>query len=127
MIDLPQEMRDMLVEQLDEYLEGIEDEVDPEDLAQYVVDSVCEAAQESEVEQADDIIGLLENSGDLDASLLDMLTEQFEQHDLESIVAEDILGTLEKICEIEWGDEDDEMFGVDEMGEELGYDEGDEY
>ena len=127
MIDLPQEMRDMLVEQLDEYFEGMEDVPEASEVAAYVVDLVQESAQECEVEQADDIVGLLESSGDLEASLTDMLSEHLENLDLEALSAEDVVGVVEKICEIEWGSEDDEMFGVDELDEELGYDESDDY
>ena len=127
MIDLPQEMRDMLVEQLDEYFEGLEEEMDPEEIASYVVDLLQEAAQECEVEQADDIVGLLESSGDLEASLLDMLSEHLENQDLDLISADEVVGVVEKLCEIEWGVEEDEIFGVDELDEELAYDENDDY
>jgi len=127
MIDLPHEMRDMLVEQLDEYMEALEEEMAAEEVASYMVDLLQEAAQECEVEQADDIVGLLESSGDLEATLAEMLTEHLENQDLDLVSPEEIVAVVEKLCEIEWGSDEDEMFGVDELDDELGFDENDEY
>ena len=71
-------------------------------------------AEEYGLEQAEDIVGFLESSGDLEAPLLELLTEALEGEELDLVDAEDVVGQLEKICDIEWTDEDD-LLGVDEL------------
>ena len=115
MIELPQEMRDILAEQLEEFLEESLDGLDAETLVQSMLDLLQEVTEEYGLEQADDIIGYLENSGDLDAPLLDVLIEDLENEDLLQLDAEELLTTLEKMCEIEWLDVDEGLFGVDQL------------
>ena len=122
MIDLPQEMRALLVEQLDEILEAAAGSLDPESLAQEIVDHIQAAGDECEVEAAEDIVAALETSGDLDASLSELLTEQLEQEDLDDLTGEDLVTMVEKVCEIEWSDEDADAYGVEELDDELDFD-----
>ncbi|MBN1337017.1 MAG: hypothetical protein JXB39_13750 [Deltaproteobacteria bacterium] len=122
MIDLPQEMRDLLVEQLDEYIEGAAGSLEPESLAQEIVDRIQGVGEDCEVEAVEDIVAALETSGDLDASLMELLTEQLEQEDLEDLTGEDLVAMVEKVCEIEWSDEDAGTYGVEELDDELDFD-----
>lgn len=117
MIDLPQEMRDLLVEQLDEYLSGQGEGAGPEDVAHHIIETFQELAEEYTVisDPDDDILGFLENSGDLDSSLLDVLVEQLETEDLTVVQGEDLVELVERTCEIEWLDEQDALLGVDEL------------
>ena len=114
MIELPQEVRDLLMEQLDEYIEEVVNSPDAEELAQVVVEKLPELAEELELEfdKGDDIIGYLEIAGDLEAPFQDMLMEQLEMLDQDNITAEDVLVTMERLCEIDWMREDDEIYDM---------------
>jgi hypothetical protein len=108
MIHLPDEMRDILVEQLDDFLESNDEaDADLEDLASGVVEVIQSAAAEIDYRQAEDIAALLESSGDLDTSLSDILSEQFDRAYADGMTGEELVSFLEKACEIEW-DEDGE-------------------
>lgn len=122
MIDLPQEMRDLLVEQLDEYIEGATGSVEPDTLAQHVVDLLQTVADEVELEMSEDLVAALETSGDLDAPLVDLLSDQIEGDDLEEVSGEDLVVMLEKLCDVEWSDEEVDSYGVEELDEELDFD-----
>ncbi len=123
MIDLPQEYRDLLEEQLDEYLEGAEDKDDAASMVQDIVELLQTAAVECEVDvQGGDVVAYLETESELEDGLFDLLLEELEEEDLEDFTGEDLITLIEKIVEIEWVDEDEESFGVDELDEDLGFD-----
>jgi hypothetical protein len=123
MIELPQEYRDLLEEQLDEYLEANDDTSDAAAMVQDIVELMQRVCDECEVEvPGNDIVAFMENEGELEDGLFDMLLEELEEEDLEDISGEDLLTLLEKIVEIEWMDEDEESFGVEELDEDLGFD-----
>src|SRR5687767_5690096 len=81
MIQLPHEMRDTLVEQLDEYLDAQSAAPDGKVVAAYVVDLIGSVAEELKVDDADEVLVKMETSGELDASLLELLEEEFESND----------------------------------------------
>lgn len=108
MIQLPHEMRDHLVEQLDEYLDAASGAPDPETIASYVVELVGTVAEELKVDDGDEIILKLESSGELDASLLELLEEEFESNDEFEYTGEEIVSLVEKVCEVEWKTKDDD-------------------
>lgn len=108
MMQLPHELRDTVVEQLDEYLETQNGTPDAEALAAFVVDLLGAAAEDLKIDDADDIVLKLETSGELEASLLELLEEHFESSEDTEIIAEDILSLIEKVCDVEWTTKDDE-------------------
>ncbi len=107
MIQLPHEMRDHLVEQLDEYLEAHTGTPDGEIVAAYVIDLIGSVAEELKVNDADEITLKLESSGELDASLQELLEEEFESNEELEYTGEEIVTLIEKVCEIEWTTADD--------------------
>ncbi|MSP56597.1 MAG: hypothetical protein EXR69_13510 [Myxococcales bacterium] len=108
MMQLPHELRDTVVEQLDEYLESQNGTPDAEAVAAFVIDLLGTAAEELKLPDADDIIVKMETSGELDASLLELLEEHFESSEDLDLTAEDILALIEKVCDVEWTTKDDE-------------------
>jgi hypothetical protein len=108
MMQLPHELRDTVVEQLDEYLESQNGTPDAEALAAFVVELLGTASEDLKIDDADDIVLKLETSGELEASLLELLEEHFESSEDTEIVAEDILSLIEKVCDVEWTTKDDE-------------------
>jgi len=108
MMQLPHELRDTVVEQLDDYLETQNGTPDAEALAAFVVDLLGAAAEDLKIDDADDIVLKLETSGELEASLLELLEEHFESSEDTEVIAEDILSLIEKVCDVEWTTKDDE-------------------
>lgn len=108
MMQLPHELRDTVVEQLDEYLESQNGTPDAEAVAAFVVDLLGSAAEDLKLEDADDIVLKMETSGELEASLLELLEEHFESSEDMEFTAEDILALIEKVCDVEWTTKDDE-------------------
>ncbi len=108
MMQLPHELRDTVVEQLDEYLESQNGTPDAEAVAAFVVDLLGTAAEELKLPDADDIIVKMETSGELEASLLELLEEHFESSEDLELTAEDILALIEKVCDVEWTTKDDD-------------------
>ncbi len=129
MIQLPHEMRDTLVEQLDEYLDAQTGSPDPETVAAYVIEQIGTAAEEMKIDDCDEIILKLESSGELEASLLELLEEEFESNDEFEFTGEEVVSLLEKLCDLEWaaGDDDDidddDDDDTDDFFEEFGSDE----
>jgi hypothetical protein len=123
MISLPQEYRDLLLEQLDEYLESADDTGDAAGMVQDIIELLQSAADECDVDVAGgDIVAFMENEGEIEDGLFDILLDELEEEDLEDFSGEDLIVLLEKIVEIEWVDEDEESFGVEELDEDLGFD-----
>ena len=130
MMQLPHEMRDTLVEQLDEYLEAQTGSPEPEAVSVHVIELLVSVAEEMKLPDSDELILKLESSGEMDASLIELLEEAFESDEEFEYNGEEIVGLLEKICELEWtvkdedaveeeDDDDDDPDGFfDEIGGE---------
>lgn len=90
MMQLPHEMRDTLVEQLDEYLEG-QGGADGEAVAAFVIELIGTVADDLKVDDPDEVLLKMESSGELEASLLELLEEEFESNDEFEYSGEEIL------------------------------------
>ena len=122
LIDLPQEFQVLLVEQLDEYLESAEGSTDAATMVQDLLELLQTVADQSEADvPGKDIVAYIENESELDDGLFDLLLEEFEEEDLEDFTGEGLLAIFEKIVEVEWIDEDEGSLGVEELDEELGF------
>ena len=128
MMQLPSDMRDTLVEQLDEYLDAHASSPDAEAVASYVVELIGTVAEELKLDDADEIILKLESSGELEAGLSEVLEEEFESNDEFEFTGEEVVSLLEKLCDLEWAagdddDVDDDDDDTDDFFEEFGSDE----
>lgn len=108
MMQLPHEMRDTLVEQLDEYFDAQSGAPDGETVASYVIEVIGTVAEEMKLDDGVEIILKLESSGEMDASLLELLEEEFESNDEFEYTGEEIISLVEKVCEVEWTTKDEE-------------------
>lgn len=107
MISLPHDMRDNLVEHLDEYLEAHSASPDGEAIAAYVIELLGTVAEEFKVPDADEIVLKLESSGELEATLQEVLEEEFESNEEMEYTGEEIVTLIEKACEVEWATAED--------------------
>ncbi len=122
MIDLPQEYQVLLIEQLEVYLEGAADEADAETVVHDLLELLQRVADKNDITvPGGDIVAYLESEGELDDGLFDLLLEELEEEDLEDFTGEDVLTLIEKIFEINWIDEDEESMGVEELDDELDF------
>ncbi len=118
MVELPQEMRELLVERLDDFISELTDTSDTESIALSIVRTIEAIADEVEYEKADEVISRLEASGELEGSLLEVLEEHLSAEDEFDFSGEDLTSLIEKICEIEWADlEDDKEDDIDDFFE----------
>lgn len=124
MIELPQEYQDLLAEQLDEYLATIASSAETGAIVHDMLALLQAAADECEIEiPGGDIVAWFEADSELEESLHDLLAEELEDEDLEDMTGEDVIALMEKFVEIEWVDEDEESYGVEELDEELDFEE----
>jgi hypothetical protein len=107
MIELPQKMREALIEQIESYIES-SGGGDPEALAEYSVQAIQSAAELTQVADGTDIISQLEASGELEGGLDEVLQEAVENAGDVELTAEEVIGIVERLCEIEWVTPDDE-------------------
>lgn len=118
MIQLPHDMRDTLVEQLDEYLEAHPGSPDGEVVAAYVIELLGTVAEELKVEESEEIVLKLESSGELEASLQELLEEEFESNEELEYTGEEIVSLIEKVCDVEWTTADDDDADEDDDDED---------
>ena len=122
MIELPQEFRDLLEEKLDEYLDTTDNTGGAASMVRDIVEHLQKVGEECEIEVPNgDMIAYIETEGDLDDGLFDLLLEELEEEDLEDFTGDDLLTVMEKLVEIEWADGDEESLGVEELDEDLGF------
>ena len=117
-MELPQSLRDSLVEELDEYLDALGSDPSAEAVANYVIELLEAFADE---EGLDDLLVDLEESGELDEPLVELLEAEMESNDEFEYTGEEIVSLLEAMCAIEWGaggeddEEDDEEDDFDDL------------
>lgn len=107
-MQLPHEMRDTLVEQLDEYFDAQSGAPDGETVAAYVIELIGTVAEEMKIDDGVEIILKLESSGEMEASLIELLEEEFESNDEFEYTGEEIVSLMEKVCEVEWTTKDED-------------------
>jgi len=118
-VELPQSVRDNMIEELDEYLDAIATP-DPEALTAFVVE-LLEAAGEELV--IDDIIGQLEEDGALEDSFSATVEEEMRSNDAFLYTGEEIASLLERLCDIEWSEGVDD----DDFDDEFDDDDDDDF
>lgn len=115
-MQLPNSMRDNMVDDLDEYLEAVSASPDTEAISNYVIELLETYA---ETEGVDDVVAALEEGASLDNPLAETLEEEMSSNDEFEYTGEEIISLLERLCEIEWVEsEDDEEDDDDEEEEE---------
>jgi hypothetical protein len=118
-------MRDHMVEDLDEYLDAVSAAPDAEAISNYVIELLETYAED---EGIDDVVAALEEAAALDSTLSETLEEEMSSNDEFEFTGEEILSLLERMCDIEWieGEDDDEGTDGGDEEEDETEDEGNE-
>ena len=103
MIELPGSLRDVIIERIDEEIETTGADA-PEGWIACFLAGLDVAAEELDEELGENLITRLEESGELEQSLVDELEEQFE--DLEMPSGDDLMRVVDTVCEVAWINED---------------------
>jgi hypothetical protein len=119
MLELPKTMRDLLVEQLDEYCENLDSSSDTESIAESVIEHIEGVSQEVGGVNGEEVLGQLEASGELEASMVEFLEDAFASEPAFIYAGEEIVTLLEKACEIEWIDQGEEEDGAGLFGDPI--------
>ena len=98
-MQLPNSMREALVDELDEYLEAFSAEPDSEAVAAFVVELLESFAED---ESIDDVIHRLEESGELEGALAETLESEMSSNDEFEYTGEEVVSLLERLTGIEW-------------------------
>ena len=98
---LDTEFRDNLVDELDELLDAYGDAPDPEPIATFLIEQLEMYADE---EGIDDILIQLEEAGELEAPMKEVLESEMSSNDEFEFTGEEIVSLLERLCNIEWAD-----------------------
>ncbi len=109
-VNLPTSFRDGLNESLDDYLENFSATPDAEAVANYVIEELEVWADD---EGVDDIILKLEESGALESPFVEVFEEEMSSNDEFTFTGEEIISLLERMCGVEWVEDDDFDLGDD--------------
>jgi hypothetical protein len=105
MLEFPREMRDLIVESLDEYTKSADGELSASEFAEFVAETFVSTAEECGVDESDGLLNQLAESGELKTPFLEVLTSAFANLELREILSEEILEVVEELCDLDWTDE----------------------
>lgn len=105
-VQLPESIREALVNDLEEFLSNLPDDPEPEMVASFIVEQLESYADERGIE---DIVVQLEESGSLDGGLRDELESEMASNDDFEFTEEECVELLETMCDIEWIEDDDDL------------------
>lgn len=116
MIELPHTWRVLLVESLNDYCDSIDDTSTADDIAEAVIEQMEAVAAEVTGVEAEGVVGDLEDSMEEDDGLVEALGSRLR--DLDELTGEQLVSTVEAVCEIEYldADADDEAAGFFDAG-----------
>jgi hypothetical protein len=116
-VQLPETIREALVNDLEEYLSNLPDDPEAEMVANFILEQLEIYADEYGIE---DIVVALEESGSLDGALRDELESEMSNNDEFEYTEEDCVELLETMCDIEWieVEEDEELEELEEDEED---------
>ncbi len=110
-MQLPISIRDSLVDDLDEMLDAYSTDPDTEAVVTYLLEQLEILADEEGME---DILIELEEHAALEASLSETLEAEMSSNDEFEFTGEEVVSLLERICDIEWEDGEDDEWGDDD-------------
>lgn len=117
-MQLPDSIREALVNDLEEFLSNLPEDPDAEMVANFILEQLESYADEYGIE---DIVVSLEESGGLDGALRDELESEMSSNEDFEFTEEECVELLETICDIEWvedEDEDDDLEDEDDLDED---------
>mgnify|MGYP007046917987 CR=1 FL=1 len=115
---LPTEFREFLVIALDDYLEMENDDPNAVTLAATVVRLLGQAAEDSDFEEADNILADIEEEAELEEPLIGVLEYEFAKNDEMELTGEDITRVVERVLGLKWSDDGMDEASLDTYEEE---------
>lgn len=103
-MQLPNSLRESLVNELEVYLGSVGDP-EAEKVSEFMVEQLELYADES---GRDELLSDLEDSGGLDGSLKESLESEMASNDDFEFTEEECVSLLESLCEVEWDEEEEE-------------------
>lgn len=104
---LPEQVRDTIILSLDEYLETINDQPDAAELAEQTVQAISSGAEESGLEDYEEVVLQIEEEMEMEESLVETLEYEFQKADDLELSGEDLISLIDRVCGLSWEDEDD--------------------
>ena len=104
---LPEQVRDTIIVSLDEYLETINDQPDAAELAEQTVSAISQGAEDADVDDYEAVLLAIEEEQEMEESLVETLEYEFSKADDLELSGEDLIGLIDRVCGLEWDDEDD--------------------
>jgi len=104
---LPEQVRDTIILSLDEYLETINDQPDAAELAEQTVSAISQGAEDADVDDYEEVLLAIEEEQEMEESLVETLEYEFSKADDLELSGEDLIGLIDRVCGLEWDDEDD--------------------
>lgn len=101
-MQLPASLRLALIDALEGFLEELSDSPDAELVTTFVIEQLETWADETGF---DDITVALEESGALDAPLQEVIENEMASNAEFDFTEEEVIGLLERACDIEWGED----------------------
>ncbi len=117
-MELPQSIRESLMNDLEEFLSNLPDNPEPEMVTNFMIEQLELYADERGI---DDITVSLEESGALEASLREELENEMASNDDFEFTEEECVELLETMCDIEWeeDEEEEEEDDLDDIDDEI--------
>lgn len=104
MIELPGSLREFFILQIEDELDPING--GPKNWSDAVLRGLDALAEEIDQEVGENLVPKLEESGELESKLLVLLPEAYADLTGSDPTADDLVGVLDKLCEIAWINED---------------------
>jgi hypothetical protein len=114
---LPLAVRESMIVSVDEYLEMDNDQPDSRDLAEITMDFLVSSAESADLEDSDELIERIEEHGEFEEPLVDILELSFSNQDEMELTGEDIVAHVERELGLKWADEDalDDLDDIDDL------------
>jgi hypothetical protein len=125
MFELPREIRELMINALDEYAAEADGEMTPAELAEFIVENLVSAAEECGVEETGELPLKLTESGELETPLLEAMTATLGELALDSVLGEAILASIEELCDVEWSESEGFHVGFEDEHDDDDEDEDD--
>ena len=109
MIELPGSLREFFILQIEDELDPVNG--GPQNWSVAVLRGLDALAEEIDQEVGENLVPKLEESGELESKLSELLPDAFSDLKGSDPTAEDLVGVLDKLCEVAWINEegDDEI------------------
>ena len=125
MLEFPREMRDLIVESLDEYADDAEEAMSASELAEVVAETFVSTAEECGLDDTEGLLNKLAESAELETPLLEALTSLFAAMVVDGVLGEELVEAVEELCDLDWTDSQDGFGVAFDAGDES--DEDDEF